>query len=267
MKNLHLYISLKQVIIILLVISGCGKFSDGVVHEIAFPEHTPRLATTLIVNDEDEKLVAMISSSASVLDSEGPQIVQGAVITLSDESGVTLYSLSEDEFSDSLYILNLDNNFGTTQGTITLTVDAPEFDEVTATTSMPSKPEFDLHYEYQGDTLNSPWGSSLRDVYTLNFENNFGISKNYLIHVDALYIDAYTGDTLEWMTQYLDTGPDPRITHHRMSDGIIVTDESSSSDEEAMSEVKFSTKSYEVGEKMGAYFNKVESRIFERRVS
>ena len=124
MKNLHQYIYLSQVVILLLTISSCSKFSEGVVHEVAFPEHTPRLATTLIVNDEDKKLVALISSSASVLDSEGPQIVQGAVITLSDESGVTLYSLSEDEFSDSLYILNLDNNFGTTQGTITLTVDA-----------------------------------------------------------------------------------------------------------------------------------------------
>jgi hypothetical protein len=249
MKNLHQYISLNQVIIILLVISGCGKFSDGVVHEIAFPEHTPRLATTLIVNDEDEKLVAMISSSASVLDSLGPQIVQGAVITLSDESGAILYSLSQDEFNGSHYILNLDNNFVTTSGTITLTVDAPEFDEVTATTSMPSKPQFDLHYEYQGDTLINTWGVSTRDVYTLDFENNFGISKKYLIHVDALFMDAYTGDTLEWMTQDLRTGPDPRITHHRMSDGIIVMDESSSSDEEAMSEIKFSTKSYEVGEK------------------
>lgn len=249
MKNSHQYIPLSQVIIILLVISGCGKFSDGLVHEIAFPEHTPRLATTLIVNDEDKTLVAMISSSASVLDSAGPQIVQGAVITISDEAGITLYSLSEEEFSDSLYILNLKNNFGTTSGTITLTVDAPEFDEVTATTSMPSKPEVDVHYEYQGDTLNNPWGSSLRDAYTLDFGNNFGIRKNYLIHVDALYIDPYTGDTLEWMTQHLHSRPDPRITHHWMSDGIIVTDESSSSDEEASSEIKFSTKSYEEGEK------------------
>jgi len=249
MKNLHQYIYISQVVILLLTISSCSKFSEGVVHEVAFPEHTPRLATTLIVNDEDKKLVALISSSASVLDSEGPQIIQGAVITLSDESGVTLYSLSEDEFSDSLYILNLDNNFGTTQGTITLTVDAPEFDEVTASTSMPSKPQFDLHYEYQGDTVNSPWGISTQDVYTLDFENNFGIRKNYLIHVDALYLDAYTGDTLEWMTQYLDTGQDPRITRHRMSDGIIVTDESSTSDAEALSEVKFSTKSFEQGQK------------------
>ena len=67
--------------------------------------------------------------------------------------------------------------------------------------------------------------------------------------MDALYLDSYTGDTLEWMTQYLDTGQDPRITRHRMSDGIIVTDESSSSDEEAMSEIEFSTKSFEQGEK------------------
>lgn len=249
MKNLHQYISLCQVVIILLTISSCGKFSDGVVHEIAFPEHIPILATTLIVNDEDKKIVAMISSSASVLDSQGPQIVQGAVITLSDESGATLHSLSEDEFSGSHYILNLDNNFGTTLGTITLTVDAPEFDEVTATTSMPSKPQVDVQYEYQGDTLNNQWGSSLRDAYTLDFENNFGIRKHYLIHVDALYIDPYTEDTLEWMTQYLAARSDPRITPHRMSNGLIVTDESSSSDADASSEIKFSTKSYEEGEK------------------
>ena len=51
MKNSHQYINLSQVVILLLTISSCSKFSEGVVHEIAFPEHTPRLATTLIVND------------------------------------------------------------------------------------------------------------------------------------------------------------------------------------------------------------------------
>ena len=156
MKNISYPISLIQILLIVLTISSCDKFTEGVIQEIPFPEHTPRLTATLIVNDEDEKIFAHISSSASVLDSEGPQSVEGAVITLTDESGQILYALTESDFYNFNYILNLEDSFGTTSGMTTLTVDAPGFDQITATNSMPSKPIFDLNYEYQGDSTYYP---------------------------------------------------------------------------------------------------------------
>ena len=246
MKNSSSYTPLLQAFLLALTITSCEKFTEGVVQEIPFPDHIPVLTATLIVNDQDDKIFAQISSSASVIDPEGPQSVQGAVVTLTDEGGQTLYTLSESDFYDSLYQLDLENTFGTTSGQITLTVDAPGFDQVTATNTMPSKPMFEVNYEYQGDSTSSPWGGpSIQDVYTINFDNNLGVKKNYLIHIDALYQDTETGNE-EWMAMYFQTRTDPRITRLTSQDEssvIMVSDESSSSAVSALHDVQILTKS------------------------
>jgi len=246
MKNLSSYSPLLLVFLLALTITSCEKFTEGVVQEIPFPDHIPVLTATLIVNDQDDKIFAQISSSASVIDAEGPQPVQGAVVTLTDEAGQTLYALSESDFFDPIYILDLENTFGMTSGLTTLTVDAPGFDQITATNTMPSKPMFDVNYEYQGDSTSSPWGGpSIQDVYTINFDNNLGVKKNYLIHIDALYQDIDTGNE-EWMAMRFQTRPDPRITRLTSQDEssvIMVSDESSSSAVSALHDVQILTKS------------------------
>lgn len=247
MKHTCSSLPLLQFLLIILILSSCEKFAEGVVHEVPFPEHTPRLSATLIVNDEDQELVAMVTSSASVLDSDGPQFVQDAIVTLTEDNGQILYSLTQEDFSDEAYKLLLDDVFGDHDGELTVTVDAPGFEQITATNTMPSKPQFDFLFELNGDTINSPWGIYVQDAFTLNFENNVGAAKHYLIHVDALFTDEFTGDTLEWTPDYLEARPDPRITNHRMTGGLIVSDESLASNENALSEINFSAKSW--GEK------------------
>ena len=246
MKNTSSYSPLLLAFLLVLTITSCDKFEEGVIQEIPFPDHTPELTATLIVNDQDDKIFAQISSSASVLDTEGPQPVQGAVVTLTDEAGQTLYALSESDFYDSVYILNLASTFGTTTGMTTLTVDAPGFEQITATNTMPSKPLFDVNYEYQGDSTSSPWeGPSIQDVYTIDFDNNLGVKKNYLIHIDALYLDIDTG-TQEWLAMRFQTRTDPRITRLTSLDEssvIMVSDESSSSAVSALHDVQILTKS------------------------
>lgn len=246
MKNLSSYSPLLLVFLLALTITSCEKFTEGVVQEIPFPDHIPVLTATLIVNDQDDKIFAQISISASVIDAEGPQPVQGAVVTLTDEAGQTLYALSESDFFDPIYILDFENTFGMTSGLTTLTVDAPGFDQITATNTMPSKPMFDVNYEYQGDSTSSPWGGpSIQDVYTINFDNNLGVKKNYLIHIDALYQDIDTGNE-EWMAMRFQTRPDPRITRLTSQDEssvIMVSDESSSSAVSALHDVQILTKS------------------------
>jgi len=246
MKNTSSYSPLLLAFLLVLTITSCEKFEEGVIQEIPFPDHIPELTATLIVNDQDDQIFAQISSSASVLDTEGPQPVQGAVVTLTDEAGQTLYALSESDFDDSVYILDLASTFGTTTGMTTLTVDAPGFEQITATNTMPSKPLFDVSYEYQGDSTSSPWdGPSIQDVYTINFDNNLGVKKNYLIHIDALYQDTETGNE-EWMAMRFQTRTDPRITRLTSLDEssvIMVSDESSSSAASALYDVQILTKS------------------------
>ena len=246
MKNTSSYSPLLLAFLLVLTLTSCDKFSEGVIQEIPFPDHIPELTATLIVNDQDDKIFAQISSSASVLDTEGPQPVQGAVVTLTDEAGQTLYALSESDFDDSVYILDLASTFGTTSGLTTLTVDAPGFEQITATNTMPSKPLFDVNYEYQGDSTSSPWeGPSIQDVYTIDFDNNLGVKKNYLIHIDALYQDIDTGNQ-EWLAMRFQTRTDPRITRLTSLDEssvIMVSDESSSSAVSALHDVQILTKS------------------------
>ena len=246
MKNTSSYSPLLLAFLLVLTITSCEKFEEGVIQEIPFPDHIPELTATLIVNDQDDKIFAQISSSASVLDTEGPQPVQGAVVTLTDEAGQTLYALSESDFDDSVYILDLASTFGTTTGMTTLTVDAPGFEQITATNTMPSKPLFDVNYEYQGDSTSSPWeGPSIQDVYTIDFDNNLGVKKNYLIHIDALYQDIDTGNQ-EWLAMRFQTRTDPRITRLTSLDEssvIMVSDESSSSAVSALHDVQILTKS------------------------
>ncbi|MFB1020837.1 MAG: DUF4249 family protein, partial [Flavobacteriales bacterium] len=246
MKNTSSYSPLLLAFLLVLTITSCEKFEEGVIQEIPFPDHIPELTATLIVNDQDDKIFAQISSSASVLDTLGPQPVQSAVVTLTDEAGQTLYALSESDFDDSVYILDLASTFGTTTGMTTLTVDAPGFEQITATNTMPSKPLFDVNYEYQGDSTSSPWeGPSIQDVYTIDFDNNLGVKKNYLIHIDALYLDIDTG-TQEWLAMRFQTRTDPRITRLTSLDEssvIMVSDESSSSAVSALHDVQILTKS------------------------
>jgi len=246
MKNTSSYSPLLLAFLLVLTITSCDKFEEGVIQEIPFPDHIPELTATLIVNDQDDKIFAQISSSAAVLDIEGPQPVQDAVVTLTDEAGQTLYALSESDFDDSVYILDLASTFGTTTGMTTLTVDAPGFEQITATNTMPSKPLFDVNYEYQGDSTSSPWeGPSIQDVYTIDFDNNLGVKKNYLIHIDALYQDIDTGNQ-EWLAMRFQTRTDPRITRLTSLDEssvIMVSDESSSSAFSALHDIQILTKS------------------------
>jgi hypothetical protein len=260
MKNTSSYSPLLLAFLLVLTITSCDKFEEGVIQEIPFPDHIPELTATLIVNDQDDKIFAQISSSAAVLDIEGPQPVQDAVVTLTDEAGQTLYALSESDFDDPVYILDLVSTFGTTLGMITLTVDAPGFEQITATNTMPSKPMFYVSYEYQGDSTSSLWGGpSIQDVYTIDFDNNLGVNKNYLIHIDGLFLDIDTiriesalypegvnTSTQEWRTMRFQTRTDPRITRLTSLDEssvIMVSDESSSSAFSALHDIQILTKS------------------------
>ena len=242
MKNIFTQI---LVVFALITIVSCSKFADGVVHVVAFPDHTPRLAVTVISGDNDTTLIAQVTSTASVLDADGPQPVQGAVITLKLGEDAILYSMVEEDYTDFLYKLNLDETFGHYQGTMTLNVDAPGFDPVTATTEMPAKPEVEFTYVSQSDTLSTPWtGEIIQDSFTLNLVNNPDVDDTYLIYVDALYLDPYTLDTIGWKNVSLMTRNDPRISQHNTSGGLIISDETASSNSDGLSELMFLSESF-----------------------
>jgi hypothetical protein len=244
MKNIP---TLSIALIVAISFVSCERFADGVVHEIAFPEHSPRLAVTVISGDTDKQIVAQVTSTASVLDAAGPQPVGGAVISLSLGEDAIVYTLGEEDFMDFAYKLNLDDTFGHFDGTMTLNVDAPGFDPVTATNMMPPIPEVALSYEYRGDTTNSPWnGEVIQDVYTLDLVNHPDLDDSYLINVDALYIDAFTLDTLGWDQVRLRSQNDQRITEESITGGLIVSDKNATGWSGGLADITFFSKSFDV---------------------
>ncbi|MBT7652296.1 MAG: DUF4249 family protein [Flavobacteriales bacterium] len=243
MKNIF---TLSIALILILSFVSCDRFADGVVHEVEFPEHSPRLAVTLISGDIDSQIVAQVTSTASVLDAAGPQPVAGAVISLSLGEDAIVYTLGEEEFVDLAYKLNLDDTFGHFDATMTLNVDAPGFDPVTATNTMPPIPEVALTYEYRGDTMHSPWnGDVIQDIYTLDLVNHSDLDDSYLINVDALYIDAFTLDTLGWDQVWLRSQNDQRITEEFITGGLIVSDKNATGWTDGLADITFFSKSFD----------------------
>ena len=225
---------------ITIVALSCQKFSEGVVHEIPFPNHDPVLSTTLIVKDIDQKLRVNVSSTASVIDTSGPQPISNAVITITDPQGSILYTLTQDDYREDkeIYRQNLNSDFGTITEELTLTVDAPDFDLITSSTFMPPKPILDYTYEPFADTILEAWSEEniIRDRFTLNLYNNPGIKDFYMIHIETLYVEIETGDT-QIDSQWLDFNLDPRIVYNSLLNGALISDESNISNQTALSEI------------------------------
>lgn len=245
MKNIF---PLLITVIVTLGFVSCERFTEGVVHEVPFPEHTPRLAVTVISAHNDSKLVAQVTSTASVLDPVGPHPVPGAVISLFIGQNSIVYTLGEENFNDTLYTLDLDGTFGHFDGNMTLNVEAPDFETITATNVMPPIPEVELLYSYQSDTMTSPWfGEVIQDSYTLDLVNHPEIDDTYLIHVDALYIDSYTLDTLGWKNVTLMTPPDHRITEGSIAGGLMISDINTPDLIDGLTGVRFFSESFDDG--------------------
>ncbi|MGY8918679.1 MAG: DUF4249 family protein, partial [Flavobacteriales bacterium] len=72
----------------------------------------------------------------------------------------------------------------------------------------------------------------------------------YLIHVDALYLDPYTLDTLGWKNVSLMTRNDTRISQRNTTfdgfatGGLIISDETASSNSDGLSELMFLSESF-----------------------
>ena len=131
---------MKQLLFLLALIlgtTGCGKLSEGVVREIAFPEHVPQIAVTFMARPVADSLVARAHSSAGILDSIGSKRIKEAVYTLEHAAGNSITWGGEADWVQGLGHVLTDVELE--DGDWTLTVEAPEFETVTATQVMPPR--------------------------------------------------------------------------------------------------------------------------------
>lgn len=225
------------IIIFTILLSGCGKLSDGIVNYVDFPDHPPRIAATLIVNQDSDVITALIASTASVDDTSGSQYISDAVLTISDETGAILYSLSSDNFQDSLYILNLPSGVNIPNGEISLEVDAPELDNVSAMTIMPSAPIVDIEFFPNADTVSAIWGEYVRHRFDFDFQNNVSVSETFMVRINIRYIDLLTGEVTTEENLWLEAYPDPRVSEYNELSGIVISDESVSSNSQGLQDI------------------------------
>ena len=70
-----------------LTLHSCAKLENGVVNEIEFPAHDPRLAVTMFVSPGDTVLFATVYQSAGIQESTGSVPLREATLTMS-QNGV-----------------------------------------------------------------------------------------------------------------------------------------------------------------------------------
>lgn len=133
-------------LVLALGFTGCGKLSEGVVRDIAFPEHDPQIAVTFMARPVADSLVARAHSSAGILDSIGSNRIKEAVYTLEDASGTSITWGGEADWVQGLGHVLTDVDLA--DGNWTLTVEAPEFETVTAAQTMPPRIDSIGSYAY-----------------------------------------------------------------------------------------------------------------------
>ena len=134
MNNLRPPISI-GLFLLVLVLFGCERLSNGVVREIDFPEHTPEIVVTLMARNQMDSLVSRAHSSAGILDSIGSKRIKSALYTLTHEDGTSLTWGGQEDWTSELGHVLTDVELAA--GMWSLLVEAEGFESVTAEQRMP----------------------------------------------------------------------------------------------------------------------------------
>ena len=133
-NNISLWVGLSGLIILS---AGCERISQGVVQEIEFPDHEPRLAVSMLCNWDSDTLVARAQSTAGILDADGSQKQKEALFTLSQSNGASYTWGGTDDWQNG--VGHVFENPGLEEGEWTLTAEAPGFESVTGLQSTPPR--------------------------------------------------------------------------------------------------------------------------------
>ena len=118
-----------------LVLTGCTKLGEGVVRDIAFPEHEARIAPNFMARPVADSLVARAHTSVGILDSLSGSKIEDAMFSLVHESGESItWGGQADWVQGRGHVLT---DVQLADGSWTLTVEAPDFESVTAEQVMP----------------------------------------------------------------------------------------------------------------------------------
>ncbi len=154
-----------------LALAGCERLSNGMIQDIEFPDHEPKLAVTMISRWDADTLVARTQSSAGILDTIGSEKQKNALMTLTHSNGASHTWGGVDDWEGGIGHVFL--NPGSEWGTWTLDVECPGFESTRAEQTIP--PLWDT---IAGDYIMS-YTKDIQDPTTEEF--NFDGTPYYLI--------------------------------------------------------------------------------------
>ena len=221
-----------------LVLTSCEKWTEGMTNEIDIPPIDPSIAATLIVAEQDEEIIVEVSTNVNLNDSI--QYISDAVIQLTDESGNVIHSLSSEHFEENRYHIHLDEEFGISEGEITLSIDAPELESITSTATMPVTPNVELEFSLASDTMQL-WDEVILDRYTINLQNDINRQENYMIYIEQKYYDDWKEEWTDWERSWLfeTAAVDPRQEFlYAFGSVALVSDETVSTDPQGLNNIQ-----------------------------
>lgn len=214
----------------LALLPSCEKLQNGVVNEIEFPEHEPRLAVNMFVSPGDSVVYATVYQSAGVTDSVGSQPLRQAAVSLLQGNTVLVQGDSSNwaEFptgpwmQSPLMKMVLDAPLQLQPGAVTLVVDAsPTFEPLVISEDVPAEPIVQHLFEPLADTITD---QSQYEYYnhriTLDLENRPGMRDDYMIYLEAK--DEFEGST--WYNTGSQAFPDPRFEYNGGCSCLLATD-------------------------------------------
>ncbi len=214
----------------LALLPSCEKLQNGVVNEIEFPEHEPRLAVNMFVSPGDSVVYATVYQSAGVTDSIGSQPLRHAAVSLLQGNTVLLEGDSSNwaEFptgpwmQSPLMKMVLDAPLQLQPGAVTLVVDAsPTFEPLVISEELPEVPVVGHEFEAYADTVDEGWGYTyFRHRVTVDLENRPGERDDYMVFVE--YRDDLEGS--QWYNEVSPAFPDPRLAYNNGCQCLLVTD-------------------------------------------
>ena len=216
---------------VIVLLSSCEKLADGVVNEIEFPEHEPRLAVTMFVTPGDTVLLATVYQSAGIMDLAGSTPLRQSTVTLTQNGEVLAFGDStnwgetpwEPGYAQNVMKMTLENPLVLAPGEISLAVDAsPTFEPIVITETMPDVPVVDHLFEPFADTVVTQWEDYefYNHRITVNLDNRPGARDDYMIFLEAK--GAFEGNS--WYSTGSGAFPDPRMEYSSGCTCLLATD-------------------------------------------
>ena len=200
---------------------SCQKLESGVVREIEFPEHDPRLAVTMFVSPGDSALYASVYQSAGVLSVGGSTPLRDATLSLLQgevvlAQGDSTHWVEADPWSawnsGPFMKIPLPSVLVLEEGPLSLEVDAsPHFEPMSLVQPLPERPVVESTFEAFADTVDEGVGYVFYNHrLTVDLENRPSERDDYLIQVQ--FRNTVTGK--DWYNAGDLSYPDPRVDYN-----------------------------------------------------